>query len=330
MGYLKINSRTIKDHEDPYIIAEIGDNHRRSENVMKVLIDFAKEAGADAVKLQAWALDSLFSKRHVNPDEWEKMKASELTAGLAEMARRYAAEVGIDFIMSVFSHWEVEAAKKLHVDAIKVASMDINHTLLLRDVACARLPVIMSTGMAVPDEIDEAVGIMSEANASCGLMHCVSLYPTPDELANLQRMEDLREHSLPVGFSDHTMGTAVPLAAAFMGAAMIEKHLAIARCYGGQDAQCSATPDEFHSMVQLVRRCRNVSVDLEKDSAVKMRRSIVAVADIKKGHVLQLGDLDFKRPGIGISPNKYLQLLGKKALTDIKKGEILEWWRNVE
>ena len=338
--------RLVGPQHPPYIIAEIGSNHNGDIPLAKRLIAEAKRCGADAVKFQSWSSSSLIAKgeyerntsyadseRHFGSLR-EMVEAYQLTPPQHHELAAYCAEVGIHFLSSAFSQSEVDMLVELDVPAIKIASMDVTHPLLLQWVARTGKPVILSTGLSSLAEIAAAVeALESHGCEQLILLHCVSIYPPEDHDLRLRNIPMLREaFELPVGYSDHSLGTPVPLAAVALGACVIEKHFTLDRTLQGWDHWMSAEPDE---LAQLCRGARQVHTALggsarlvgqaEREKRAKFRRSIVLAHDVPGGHVLALDDLSFKRPGTGIAPAHHPAVVGRAVRYALTADHELTW-----
>jgi N,N'-diacetyllegionaminate synthase len=346
MEKLILNGRPIGPGEPPYIIAEIGSNHNGDMELCKKMIDRAKQCGADAVKFQSWSKSSLISraeyqrnthyadlKKHFGSLE-EMVEKYQLTPEQHYAVKKYCDTSGITFLSSAFSKKEVDLLEDLDVPAFKIASMDINHIPLLRYVAGKHKPVILSTGMADLKEIERAVHILKSGGAGpIALLHCISVYPPPAETINLRNMKMLmKTFDVPVGFSDHSLGTAVPLAAIALGACIIEKHFTLDKDLDGWDHAISADPSELEIIVRegttifraLGSPTRSVTAaELEKRK--KFRRCIVMSRPMKKGETITIEDIDFKRPGTGIPPDEVDHVLGRALSHDIRSDDELQW-----
>lgn len=344
MEKLTIGGRAVGPGEPPYIIAEIGANHNGDMDLCRRLIDAAKECGADAVKFQSWTKRSLISRaefarntRYVTGNAPTLEQAVERYQ-LSEQEHRdiacYSAERGITFFSSCFSPEEVDLLESVNAPAYKVASMDVNHLPLLEYVGSTGKPVILSTGMATLGEVERALGVLRDAGATrVALLHCVSIYPCPPEIVSLRTMRTWeRAFDVPVGYSDHTLGVAVPLAAVALGACIIEKHFTIDKGLEGWDHGISADPAELAAIVQGSRAVhsalgseRRTIPEVEIEKRKTFRRRMVARRDMKKGERLSAGDVDFKRPGTGIQPDELAYVVGRPLARDVTVEEELEW-----
>lgn len=346
MNTFTIAGRLIGKGQLPYVIAEIGSNHNGDMDLCKRLIDEAVGCGVDAVKFQSWSSTSLVSRgeyaRNTSYSDTKKhfgsleamVDAYQFTPEMHREAADYCRARGVAFLSTPFSVEEVDLLESLEVEAYKVASMDINHPVLLEAVARTGKPVILSTGMATLGEVEAAVATLSGAGAThIALLHCVSIYPPEPDDVNLLNLPMLgHAFGLPVGFSDHTIGVSIPLAAVALGACIIEKHFTLDKDMEGWDHDISADPGEMSTLVRegrLVHRglgspVRKVS-EAESKKRLKFRRRVVLRHPVPAGHVLTLDDLDFKRPGNGIDPDSYPLVVGRKVLADLDADHELEW-----
>jgi len=346
MRQFEIAGRPVGDDHPPYVIAEIGSNHNGDMGLCYELIDAAAECGVDAVKFQSWSSTSLVGeseyarntsyadkKRHFGTLR-EMVEAYQFTPEMHEKALERCRERGVAFLSTPFSPEEVDLLERLGVGAHKVASMDVNHPLLLRKIGSTGKPVLLSTGMATLGEVEAAVATLREAGAGevC-LLHCVSIYPPDPRDVHLRNIPMLRTaFDAPVGFSDHTLGVAVPLAAVALGACVIEKHFTIDKDMEGWDHWISADPEEMRRLVEEARlvhqtlggSVRTVS-EAEMEKRKRFRRRIVVRRALPEGHVLTLDDIDFKRPGTGIHPNEYERVVGKRLTRAVERDHELEW-----
>ena len=346
MDKLNLNGHLVGAGELPYVIAEIGANHNGDMNLARQLIDAAKSCGANAAKFQSWSESSLISKaEYARNSSYEDKKkhfgsleamvdAYKLTLAQHKEVSAYCHEVGIDFLSSGFSPEEVDMLDELEVPAFKIASMDINHLPLLEYVASKGKAVILSTGMATLGEIERALHVLRQnGSGPVALLHCISIYP-PDyndiHLMNISMLQ--RVFDVPVGFSDHSLGTSIPLAAIALGACIIEKHFTLDKNMEGWDHWISAEPDELRVIAQEGRNVfaalgsavRTVS-DAEMEKRKKFRRRIVVKRAMKQGEAIRLGDLDYKRPGNGIHPDEYIYVIGRSVARDVEPDDELEW-----
>lgn len=346
MEPLNLAGRLVGPGYPPYIIAEIGANHNGDMDLCKAMIDEARRCGADAVKFQSWSVNSLISRaeyeRHTSYGDKERHFGSlhemveryQLTAEQHRDVASYCETKGVHFMSTPFSPEEVDLLVALAVPALKVASMDVNHPVLLEHIAKTGKPVILSTGMASLAEIATALGTLRDHGAGpVALLHCVSIYPPAYEDVHLRNIPTLADaFEVPVGFSDHSLGVSVPLAAVALGACVIEKHFTTDKQLEGWDHPISADPPELEA---LCRDAKNIFTALghkgrtvspaELDKRRKFRRCIVLKHAVPAGHTLSLADLDYKRPGTGIHPNEYPYLVGRKTLRDLASDHELAW-----
>lgn len=340
-------SFTVENFTAPYIIAEIGSNHNGDMDLAKTIIDAAVNAGADAVKFQSWTPESLIAKEEYEANTVYTDDPKKHWGSLREMVeeyylreeqhselKEYCDSKGVDFCSTPFSEEEANLLEELDIPFFKVASMDINNLRLLKYLANFGKPVILSTGMATLGEIEQAVETLENAgNNQIMLLHCVSVYPPEMETVNLRNITMLQEtFGYPVGFSDHTIGSAIPLASVALGACLIEKHFTIDKDLPGWDHMISANPDEMKvitgeskNIAAAMGGRRRVISEEEKKKMPKMRRSIVTAKELKKGTVITESDLVFKRPGTGISPDQAKFVVGHTLNRDCPADAVLSW-----
>jgi N,N'-diacetyllegionaminate synthase len=346
MQTVKLGDVEVGSGHPPYIIAEVGSNHNGDMNLCRQLIDGAAAAGANAVKFQSWTDKSLIAdeeyernteysdkKKHFGSLR-EMVKAYQLTSDQHVQAHARCIEQRIAFCSTPFSLEEVDLLDSLDVPFFKIASMDVVHLPLLRYVARRMRPVVISTGMATLGEVEQAVDtVRAEGNDQIVLLHCISIYPPEYETIHLRNMETLqRAFDCPVGFSDHTMGTAIPLAAIALGACIIEKHFTLDQEMEGWDHAISANPEEMRTIVRegkniltaLGSRRRTVSA-AEMEKRKKFRRSLVARKPLSRGHVLSENDFEAKRPGTGVAPDEIQYVVGRTLANDLAEDQVLRW-----
>ena len=328
-----------------FIIAELSANHfQKFDNAVK-LIKAAKEAGADAIKLQTYTPDTIT----IDCDnEYFQIKQGTLWDGqtLYELykkaytpwewqpkLKKIAEEEGLIFFSSVFDKTAVDFLEKINVSAYKIASFEIKDIPLIEYAASKGKPIIMSTGIATLSDIEEAVNACKRmGNKQIALLKCVSAYPTPLEDVNLRTIPNLSDtFKTVVGLSDHTLGISVPIASVALGACIIEKHLTLDRKLGGPDAAFSLEPEEFKAMVKSVREVEKALGEISYELTEKMKksrefsRSLFVVKDIKVGETFTEENVRSIRPGYGLPPKYLKDILGKRATQDIKKGTPLSW-----
>tara|TARA_B100001123_G_C15344010_1_gene1036184 strand:- start:5100 stop:6161 length:1062 start_codon:yes stop_codon:yes gene_type:complete len=341
---VKIKGREIGLHYPPYIIAELSANHNGSLERAKRSVKIAKEMGADAVKFQTYTPDTLtidsdkedfkikgglwdgftlyeLYKSAFTPFEWHKDLFS------------YSKSVGITCFSTPFDESAVDLLEDLNTPAYKVASFEIIDLPLIKYIARTKKPLIISTGMANKEEIQEAVEVAKEnGSGEIVLLHCISGYPTPVEQSNLMTIPDMiSSFNSPIGLSDHTLGIEVSIASIALGASVIEKHFTIDSSDKGPDSEFSLEPDQLKD---LCIQCKSAWQALGKagyerkeveEQNIKFRRSIYAVKDIEFGEVLTKENIRRIRPGYGLSPKYFNDLIGKKASLKIERGTPLSW-----
>lgn len=336
----------IKNYNKPYVIAEIGANHNGDMNLAKDMILSAKECGADCVKFQSWSKNSIFSKKvyednYFLRDDYRNrtdytlesiVEAYSIGKKEHRELKSYCDEIGIDFASSPFSKSEVDfLVDELDVPFIKVASMDVTNIPFLKYIATKNKPVVISTGLCELSDVLGAVECLEKNGCSqIAVLHCVSIYPPDDSQVNLNNIEMYKKvFKYPIGYSDHTLGTIAPIMSLTMGVCIIEKHFTLDKNMAGWDHKISANPEELKCICDAANRGylmlgsykKVVSEDEERRHA--FQRSIVAARDIKAGEVLTEADLDYKRPGTGISPKYYEFVVGRQVKRDIKYDEII-------
>ena len=337
MGKFKLrNSTILGDYDKPYIVAEVNTSHFGNLETAKKMITKAKKAGCDCVKFQSWSAETLYSKTYYDENPIEKRfveKFSFSDEELTEVAE-YSKNSEIAFASTPYSRAEVDfLLEKCNVPYIKVASMDLNNCPFLEYIARSGAPIVLSTGMGELEEIHRAVETIENAgNKNICLLHCVSIYPPEVSTIRLRNISGLRKEfpDYPIGFSDHSIGTEIPSAAVALGACMIEKHFTLDRTKIGMDNHMAMEPEE---MAQLVTHCHNVQVALgeserivlqaEMEQRNLMRRSIVSTKDLKAGKKLIKSDLDVKRPGTGIPPNKLNDLIGRTLIRNVERDTLI-------
>lgn len=337
----------IKNYGRPYIIAEIGANHNGDLELAKKMILKAKECGADCVKFQSWSKDSIFSRsvyrdNYFLRDDYRNRTdytleeiVDKYSIGKKEhiALKEYCDELGIDFASTGFCKEEIDfLVDELNVPFIKVASMDVNNIPFLTYITGKKKPVVISTGLCELSDVVDAIKCLE--NNGCSqivVLHCVSIYPPKDEEVNLNNIEMYKKlFDYPIGYSDHTLGTIAPIMSLTMGVCMLEKHFTLDKDMEGWDHKISANPEELKEIAEaaivgykmLGSYNKIVSEDEERRNA--FQRSIVAARNIKAGDIIREEDIDYKRPGNGISPKFYQFVIGKVAKRDIDYDEIIK------
>lgn len=320
------------------IIAEAGVNHNGSIELAKKLIDVAAEAGADFVKFQTFKAETLvtqtankaeYQKEITNIDEtqFDMIKKLELDRKAHEELMDYCNQKKIQFLSTAFDYSSIELLVKLDIPLYKIPSGEITNLPYLRHIGGMDIPIIMSTGMSTLDEVRDALNILLEVGAKkdkITILHCNTEYPTPMEDVNLRAMLTIKEElGTQIGYSDHTLGIEVPIAAASMGGTVIEKHFTLDRTLPGPDHAASLEPEELKAMVAAIRNIEKAMGDgVKKPSPSESknipiaRKSIVAKKCINKGEIFSEDNLTIKRPGTGISPMEWDEVLGMTADKD--------------
>ena len=329
------------------IIAEAGVNHNGDIAKAKALIDKGAEAGVDYVKFQTFKAEKLVTKQaqrasyqdkntQNNDSQYEMLKKLELSQALHQELMDYCNQKGVKFLSTGFDSESLVFLAQLGITIAKVPSGEITNLPYLRQVASLFPEVILSTGMATIDEIKDAVKVLIDNGVSkdkITILHCNTEYPTPMEDVNLKAMLHIqRELGLPIGYSDHTLGIEVPIAAVALGATVIEKHFTLDKTLPGPDHKASLEPNELKAMVSAIRNIekaidgsglKEVSKSEEKNKPIA-RKSIVASTNIKKGDIFTPENLTVKRPGTGISPMQWDEVIGKTARKDFEEDDLIE------
>ena len=335
-----IGNKVIGDDEPCFIIAEIGSNHNGSLKQAKKLIDYAVEARANAVKFQIFKADHIYSKytpefKYLKgKNVYELIKNIETPRKWIKELAKYCKEKKICFLASPFDFEAIDLLDS-YVPAFKVASFEIVDLELIRYMAAKGKPIIISTGMASLGEIEDAINVAkSVGNKKIILLHCNSLYPTPYKIVNLKAMHTLKTvFKVPIGFSDHTLGIHIPIAAVAMGATVIEKHFTLDRKLPGPDHSFAIEPGELAEMVKNIREIEMAKGNGIKEKSrleneemyVKARRSIHAKCDIPLGTIITRDMLIVKRPGFGIAPKFIDIVVGRESKKGIKKDRWIKW-----
>ena len=342
---ITIAGRRIGRRSATYVIAELSANHKQDFDQAVRILHAAKDAGADAVKLQTYTADTITLR---SDKEWFRIAGGTLWDGrtLHDLYQEaftpwewqpklmvVANELGMQLFSSAFDDSAVDFLEKMNVPAHKVASFELVDLGLIEKMARTGKPLIMSTGMASEEEISEAVQAATKAGANqIALLKCTSAYPAPPEEANLLTIPELtRLFECPVGLSDHTMSVAVPVAAVALGAYIIEKHLCLRRADGGPDAAFSLEPEEFKAMVGAVRMAEKALGSVQfssgprESNSRRFRRSLFVVEDVKKGELFTKENIRSIRPADGLHPRYLNEVLAKRAARDVERGTPLSW-----
>jgi len=344
---IRLGSRVVDANSEPYVIAEIGVNHEGSLDLAKKLVDLAKAGGADAAKFQTYKADTLAS-RH-SPAYWDT--SEEPTQSQFELFKKYdafgaaeyqtlakhCASIGIDFVSTPFDDAAVDLLAPL-VPFFKVASADLTNTPLLRRVARTKKPVVLSVGASTVEEIDGALSTLHAAGATdIALLHCILNYPTADENANLWMLNDLADRypDCVLGYSDHTVpkhGLPSLVAAWLLGAVILEKHFTHDTSLQGNDHYHAMTSEYLRGFRAEVARVRpllgaRIKAPLVSEEIARLnaRRSIVVARDLSAGHRIVEADITYKRPGSGISPLSWDDVIGRTTRRALAADDVLQW-----
>jgi N,N'-diacetyllegionaminate synthase len=329
-----------------FIIAEAGVNHNGSVEIAKKMIEVAKECGADAIKFQTFKAEKVISK-YAPKAEYQKQTTGEADSQL-EMVKKlelsfddfialkeYCDKLNIMFLSTPFDFESIDFLNDLGLEIFKIPSGEITNLPYLEKIGKLGKKIILSTGMADLGEIEDALDILT----SCGtkkeditILHCNTEYPTPYEDVNLLAMLTIKEaFKVKVGYSDHTLGIEIPIAAVALGASVIEKHFTLDKNMEGPDHRASLEPYELKAMIDAIRNIeKSLGNGIKKTSKSEIknrdiaRKSIVAKREIKKGEIFTEDNITVKRPGNGISPMRWYEVLGKVASKDYKEDELIE------
>lgn len=327
-----------------YIIAEAGVNHNGDIHTAKKLAMAAKEAGADAVKFQTFCTEDLvaenapaaeYQKKNLGKDtsQYEMLKKLELSYAEFRELKQYCEKIGIVFLSTPFDLKSLNFLDEIGISLWKVPSGEITNYPYLVRIANTGKPIIMSTGMSEIEEIENALKVLQKNGADqISLLHCTTEYPAPKESVNLRVIDTLaQKFNVSVGYSDHTTGIEIPIAAVARGAEIIEKHFTLSRKMEGPDHKASLEPDELRQMVSCIRNVEMAlgdgnkhCTDIELKNRKVARKSIVALKDIKAGDILSEVNLTTKRPGNGICPMEWENILGQEAIRDYLKDEMID------
>lgn len=327
------------------IIAEAGVNHNGSIELAKRMIDLASDAGVDYIKFQSFNAAKLVSEearmadyqiRNTNKEtsQYELLKQLELSHEQHYVLKDYCSKVGIQFLSTPFDFESILLLKELNINIGKIPSGEITNLPFIKKMSSSFKKIILSTGMATYDEVERALNIIRKEgvdNDNITVLHCTSSYPTDFHDVNLNAMKSLGSRlGVRVGYSDHTLGIEVPIAAVALGAKVIEKHFTLDRNMKGPDHKASLEPDE---LVNMVKAIRNIEVALGNEQKLPTeeevlnrkvaRKSIFISVDMKAGEIISIDCLDFKRPGTGISPMDIGSVIGRKCKTSLVKGTML-------
>jgi N-acetylneuraminate synthase len=342
---IRIGERSIGIGYPTYVIAEMSANHGQRFDQAVEIIRAAKDAGADAVKLQTYTPDTMTIAsdreefRIRGGTIWDGRKLHDLYREAytpwewQPRLKKVAEGLGMDLFSSAFDSTAVDFLEEMGVPAHKVASFELVDIPLIQCMARTGKPLIISTGMATVEEIEEALHAARDAGATqIALLKCTSAYPAPADEMNLRTIPEMaRRFGVPVGLSDHTMGIAVPVAAVALSACIIEKHLTLSRSTPGPDSAFSLEPQEFKAMVDAVRTAERALGELhfglsgKEEASRAHRRSLFVVEDVQQGETFNTANVRSIRPGDGLHPRYLTEVLGKRAAQGIKRGTPLSW-----
>jgi N,N'-diacetyllegionaminate synthase len=336
-----------------FVIAEAGVNHNGDEQLALQLIDVAARSGADAVKFQTFSAEKLvapgtktaaYQERETGSgDQYKMLKALELSESVHQRLFDRCTSLGIEFMSTPFDEHAADFLLKLGMKRIKIPSGEITNEPFIKFLAAKGFPIILSTGMATMDEIQRAIAIIRSTRKEVGLdeplsealtiLHCTSNYPANFLDVHLQAMHTIAlQTALPVGYSDHTLGVEVSIAAVAMGATVIEKHFTLDKTLPGPDHKASLSPEELSKMVCQIRNIEDAMGLPDKCPAKSelpirdlVRRSVTATRLIHAGEFIKQDDIALLRPGTGIPPGEHMHVVGRKAGRDIPAGTTLQW-----
>ncbi len=341
---INIGNKSVGLNKPVMIIAEAGVNHNGSLKLAKKMVDVAKKAGCNAVKFQTFKTDNLVTKNAPQAryqkanarfnSQYEMLKNVELSESDFVELYKYCAKKGILFLSTPFDIDSARFLNKLGMKAFKISSGEVTNIPFLIEIAKFKKPIILSTGMSDLREVKEAVkAIYSTGNKKLILLHCTSNYPTRFEDVNLNAMDTLKKiFNVPIGYSDHTLGVEVALAAVAKGACIIEKHFTLDKFLPGPDHKASADINELMNLVKIIRNLEKAfgtyikrPVESEIEVSKVARKSIVAKNNIGIGDKLSFHNIVIKRPGTGIAPKYLNSLVGKIVRKSIKEDEVITW-----
>ena len=333
-----------------FIVAEIGCNHNGSKDLAREMVIKAKECGVDAVKFQTFKADALISC-YAPKAEYQKETTGTVESQL-EMTKKlelshddlielkaYAESLGLVVFSTPFDLDSVDFLNSIGQSLWKIPSGEITNLPYLKRIGAIKIDnkkIILSSGMATIDDIKTCIGVLVEAGTNENdiiLLHCNTEYPTPDKDVNILAINDLKEQfpNVSIGFSDHSVGYVAAVGAAILGVSLIEKHFTLDKNFAGPDHKASATPEELKALVENVRRIevmagssKKIVTESERKNKIVARKSIVAARNIVKGEILTEENITCKRPGNGISPMKWYDILGKVAEKDFRTDELIE------
>lgn len=330
------------NNKSVYVIAEVGVNHNGSIEMAKELIDASVRVGADAVKFQTFKSEKLVTKKAEQADyqrentgkvesQFDMLKRLELTENDFAELKQYCEKVGIDFLSTPFDEESAQNLAGMGIDAFKIGSGDLNNIPFIKKLDAFGIPIILSTGMSSLEEVKESVAAITKSPLV--ILHCTSCYPAPVEDTNLIAIQTMKQElNLPIGYSDHTSGVLVASLAVGLGATVIEKHITLDKNLEGPDHKASLEPTEFEEMVQAIRYTEKalgngekVCMPSEESTKKVARKSLVLSQDVQEGEVLTEAHLVIKRPGNGLAPKYFDDMIGKKAKYNMEADRVLSW-----
>lgn len=326
---IKIGNKWVNESGPVFIIAEVGSNYDKKLSQAKELIDAVAQGGADAVKFQLFKAKSFYPE---SDPMFQVMKKNEFPREWLEELSGYARKRGVLFLASPFDREAVDLLKKIGSPVLKFASSETTNLPLLRYAASKGLPLLVSTGMCNLADIYEAIEVIySKGNKEIVLLHCAALYPPAPEDINLRAMDTLKNaFNVLVGYSDHSLGITMAIAAVARGASVIEKHITLSRKLKGPDHAYAIEPDELKAMVKAIRDTERALGSptkkmLNAEKKFARRNSLIAQHDIAKGTMINQEMIAVKRPALGIEPRFLSAVLGQKTSKTIKAGEAVNW-----
>lgn len=341
---IRLRSGVSIGHGQPcFVVAEIGNNHQGDPAVARRMVEEAARAGVQAVKFQKRDMNTMFTAAGLQapysgpnsfgPTYGEHRQALELSIDEMAELKAYAEDLGLVFFASAWDAVSLREMADLDVELLKIGSADMVNIPLLRQAGDMGLPVFLSTGMSSLSEIDLAVTELRKYHDDIVILHCNSTYPCPDEHVGLPVMAELaRRYRLPVGYSGHEQGLGPSVAAAALGACVVERHFTLDRTQRGTDHQASLEPGTMAHMVEMIRQTqaamtvrRKEVFESERQVAVKLRKSIVFARDLPAGHMLTPADLTVKCPGHGICPAQWDEIVGRALIIPARHEEMVQW-----
>ena len=326
-------NRKVGDFLKPYFVAELNSSHFGELSNAKAMIDAAKDSGCDCVKFQSWSADTLYCDGYYATNPIAKRMVNKFALNYEEQKNlaAYCRSIDIDFASTPYSIDEAKfLASECDVPFLKIASMELNNLSYLRALGEMKIPIVLSTGMGSMDEIVAAVDtILCTGNTELIILHCTAVYPSPAKIIRLNNILGLRSEfpDIPIGFSDHSLGIEISTAAVALGACLIEKHFTLDNKKIGLDNQMATEPDQMKLMVDACSSVneamggtqRMLTID-ELDQIPKMRRSLVAKVELVDGQPICEDNIEFKRPGDGITPSELGDVMGRTVNKNIKQG----------